>query len=133
MRVVFADDLSAERMQLRRIIKSELGFEVVGEARDGQEAIELCRKHRPDVVILDVLMPKLTGLQAAPQIVAEDLVQHVVVCSSQAQHAIIDQFKLLRSDTVKVHFCLKPYDPNNAEPGGGQLHRLLAGLDHGVA
>lgn len=124
MRIVFADDYARERMQLRRIITNDLGFEVVGEAKNGREAIELCRKHRPDVVIMDLSMPIFTGQEAVPIIAREKLVKHIVVCSSQAQHAILNQIR-----EFNPKFCLKPYDANNAEAGGGQLHQLLRSLD----
>ncbi len=117
MRVVIADDLNTPRMQLRRIIVNDLGLTVVGEARDGAQAVDHCRKHHPDVVILDISMPVMTGLQAARIISEERLATHIVIVSSQAQHAITDQLR-----AMGARFCLKPYDQE-------QLRALMRSID----
>jgi DNA-binding NarL/FixJ family response regulator len=63
-RVVIADDHDLTRMGLRGLVESERGLELVGEARDGREALEICRRMKPDMAILDVRMPELDGLAA---------------------------------------------------------------------
>ncbi len=68
VRVLLADDHALVRGGIRRILDAEPDLEVVAEAADGAEAIEQARAHRPDLAVLDVSMPRMTGLQAAREI-----------------------------------------------------------------
>ncbi|MGZ4732860.1 MAG: response regulator [Terriglobales bacterium] len=67
VRILLADDHAVLRQGLRALLERE-GFEVVGEASDGWEAVKLCAKFRPDVALLDVTMPLLNGIDAAREI-----------------------------------------------------------------
>jgi CheY-like chemotaxis protein len=69
-RVLIAEDETIVRLDLRQLLSSR-GFEVVGEARDGEEAVQLAREVDPDLVMLDVKMPRLDGIEAARRILAE--------------------------------------------------------------
>jgi len=71
MRLLIADDHGVVRGGLRLLLERQGDMEVVAEAADGAEAVELALAHRPDVCILDVQMPKLTGLQATREIRAQ--------------------------------------------------------------
>ncbi|MDP9022760.1 MAG: response regulator transcription factor [Actinomycetota bacterium] len=68
MSVLVVDDAPELRLVVRMLLERAGGFEVVAEASDGQEAIELAEEHHPDVVLLDLTMPRLSGADALPRI-----------------------------------------------------------------
>ncbi|GAA1277601.1 response regulator transcription factor [Saccharothrix xinjiangensis] len=68
IRVLLVDDEALVRAGVRAILDTDPGIEVVAEAGDGHEALDLARRHRPDVVLLDIRMPRLDGLAALPEL-----------------------------------------------------------------
>ena len=66
IRVLLVDDVADLRVMFRKAFERDPRFEVVGEAADGYEAIDQARAHQPDVIILDIAMPRMNGLQAIP-------------------------------------------------------------------
>lgn len=90
IRVVLADDHAVVRRGLTGLIESTDDLEVVGVARDGNEAVELVREHRPDVAVMDLQMPVLDGVEATRAIVGEATGTEVLVLTSFSDHARID-------------------------------------------
>ena len=82
-RLIIADDHALLRSGIRSMLYGEPGLEVVGEAADGQEAVELCRRLQPDLVLMDVRMPKMDGLAATRAIKEEFPRTSVVMVTMQ--------------------------------------------------
>ncbi|MET8603289.1 response regulator transcription factor [Streptomyces rubiginosohelvolus] len=72
IRILLADDQRLVRAGIRSILEDETDFDVVAEAADGQAAVSACREHRPDVVLMDIRMPGIDGLEAAREIAADE-------------------------------------------------------------
>jgi DNA-binding NarL/FixJ family response regulator len=80
--VLICDDAPIVRMGLRMVMESEPDLSVVGEAADGDEAVASTKELRPDVVLLDIRMPRMDGIEAARQILAEDPKTRVLVLTT---------------------------------------------------
>lgn len=104
-RILVCDDSAFMRMMLKRVLV-ENGYEVVGEAGDGMEAVQLYRQHKPDLITMDITMPKMDGIQAVTHIHEEDPLVRIIMVTALGQRAIItDALKAGASD-----FIVKPFD-----------------------
>ena len=89
MRLVLADDHDIVRRGLRALLQEEPGIEIVGEAGDGREALNLCQTLEPDLAILDVAMPQLNGIEVAAQAIRHNPRLRVVMLSMHAHESYI--------------------------------------------
>jgi two-component system response regulator NreC len=89
IRIVLADDHTIIRSGLRLLLEQQPDFKVVAEAADGRQAVQLVAKHHPDVVILDIGMPQLNGIEATRQIVAQESHPNVVILSMHADESYV--------------------------------------------
>jgi DNA-binding NarL/FixJ family response regulator len=90
-RIMLADDHQLVRAGFRALLKQMPAVEVVAEAADGREALDLFKKHRPDVILIDIAMPKLNGLEAIARITKEFPNAMVVVLSMHANQEYVMQ------------------------------------------
>ena len=113
IRVVLAEDHAVVRAGLERLLATTDDIEVVAGAEDGAQAVELVAEHRPDVVLMDLSMPNLNGIEATKQIVEANEGVQVVVLTSFADRAQIEA----ALDAGAVGYMLKDADPEDVVRG----------------
>jgi two-component system, chemotaxis family, chemotaxis protein CheY len=106
-RVLVADDASFMRQMIREIVESE-GFEVCGEASDGVEAVDEFKRLQPDVVTMDIVMPRKSGIDAVRGIMALDPGARVVMCSALGQETLVTE----AMQAGARDFIVKPFKPD---------------------
>ena len=107
-RVLIADDASFMRQMIREIIEPE-GYEVVGEATNGIEAVEQFEQLNPDIVTMDIVMPKRSGIDAVKGILAKHPDAKVVMCSALGQETLV--MEALQAGARD--FIVKPFKPDS--------------------
>ena len=110
LRVVVAEDEALIRMDLVEMLAEE-GYEVVGQAPDGEAAVELAERERPDLVVLDVKMPRLDGITAAQRI-AEQRIAPVVILTAFGQREVVERAR----DAGAMAYVVKPFTKNDLVP-----------------
>lgn len=124
LRVLLVDDHAMVRSGFAMVLSVEDDIEVVGEASDGLEALEQARATRPDVVLMDVQMPRMDGIEATRHLVADDLGHVVVVTTFDRDDYLFDALRAGASG-----FLLKNAGPEqllDAVRAAGRGHALLA-------
>lgn len=109
-RVIVADDESIVRMDLREMLDS-LGYLVVGEAGDGESAVHLSRELRPDIVIMDIKMPGMDGIDAG-KILTEERIAPVLLLTAYSQQDLVDRAK----DAGVMAYIVKPFHEADLAP-----------------
>ena len=109
-RVIIADDESLVRVDLREAL-AELGYLVVGEAGDGQSAVNMARELGPDVVVMDIKMPGMDGIEAA-QILTQERISPVVLLTAYSQKDLIERAK----EAGVVGYLVKPFRETDLSP-----------------
>jgi AmiR/NasT family two-component response regulator len=110
LRVLIADDDPIIRLDLKQMLEN-LGYEVVGEAGDGQQAVEVARAVKPDICILDVKMPVMDGIEAVGIILGEDIAPSILLT------AYSDQELVQRAKDAGVFaYLVKPFKPSDLPP-----------------
>ncbi|WP_040288997.1 response regulator [Alicyclobacillus hesperidum] len=113
-RILVVDDAAFMRMMLRNILVSH-GHEVVGEAADGNQAVERYQECKPDLVTMDLTMPNVDGIQAIKKILYVDPDARIIVCSAMGQQAmVIEAIQAGAKD-----FIVKPF----------QIDRVISAVD----
>ena len=109
-RVVIAEDEALIRLDLAEMLAEE-GYDVVGQAGDGERAVELAEELRPDLVVLDVKMPKLDGIAAAERI-ASKRIAPVVILTAFSQRELVERAR----DAGAMAYLVKPFTKSDLVP-----------------
>ena len=103
-KILIVDDAAFMRMMIKDILTKN-GYEVVAEAANGVEAVELYKSHQPDLVTMDITMPEMDGIEAVKQIKAVNPAAKVIMCSAMGQQSMVmDVIKAGAND-----FIVKPF------------------------
>jgi two-component system, chemotaxis family, chemotaxis protein CheY len=107
-RVLLVDDASFMRMMLKNILVGA-GYEVAGEAENGLKAVEIYPSIKPDLVIMDIIMPEMGGIEAVREIVKADPQARILMCSSMGQQSLVVE----AIQAGAKDFIIKPFQPSN--------------------
>ena len=110
MKILIAEDETIIRLDLRGLLESA-GYEVVGEARDGEEAVALARELEPDLAVMDVKMPRLDGIEAARRILAERPIP-IVMLTAFDQRELVDR----AAEAGVYGYLVKPFREQDVVP-----------------
>lgn len=108
--VLVAEDEALIRLDLVELLTEE-GYKVIGEAADGEEAVKLARELEPDLVIMDVKMPKMDGITAA-EIIAEERIAPIVMLTAFSQRDLVERAR----DAGAMAYVVKPFGASDVVP-----------------
>ena len=103
--ILICDDAAFMRMMIKDIL-SKNGYEIAGEAENGLKAVEKYREVKPDLVMMDITMPEMDGIQALKKIKEEDPSATIIMCSAMGQQAMV--IESIQSGAKD--FIVKPFD-----------------------
>jgi NarL family two-component system response regulator LiaR len=129
IRILVVDDHAIVREGLRALIESEAGMELVGEAPDGLEAVTKARSLKPDVILLDLVMPRMDGIEAIRQIKKEDDKTQILVLTSFSEDAKV--FSAIK--TGAMGYLLKDSSPQDLLRAIRDVHRGEPSLHPSIA
>jgi len=129
IRVLITDDHAIVRKGIRALLATERDIEVVGEAGDGAEAVAQARALRPDVVLMDLVMPKVDGIEATRRITTELPEVHILVLTSFAADDKV--FPAIKAGALG--YLLKDTGPNELVQAIRQVHRGQPSLEPSIA
>lgn len=115
--VLVCDDAAFMRITLRDIL-AQAGFEVIGEAATGSQAIQRYQELRPDLVTMDIVMPELDGIEAVRRIIDFDPSARILMCSAMGQQSLL--IEAIRAGAKD--FVVKPFQPSRVLEA---VHRVL--------
>jgi AmiR/NasT family two-component response regulator len=110
MRILVAEDETIIRLDLRGLLEGA-GYEIVAEARDGEEAVELAREHEPDLAVMDVKMPRLDGIEAARRILEARPIP-IVMLTAFGQRELVDR----AAEAGVYGYLVKPFREQDIVP-----------------
>jgi two-component system, NarL family, nitrate/nitrite response regulator NarL len=124
-RIIIADDHDLVREAMRSLLNSEPDLRVIDEAKDGQETIELTRLHRPDLVLMDVRMPKVNGLEATRKIKEELPTTKVLIVSAYDAPCLVSEAVRAGADgyVLKLSLVQEQLDAIRGVLGGEPQYR----------
>lgn len=121
MKVLIADDEPLARERLRSLLAAHARVQVVGEAENGEQALRLCEQQHPDLVLLDIAMPGLDGLQTARHLLDFQPRPAVVFCTAYDEHA------LSAFDAAAIDYLMKPVRPERLSAALQRASTFMAG------
>ncbi|WP_242112756.1 LytR/AlgR family response regulator transcription factor [Luteimonas aquatica] len=127
MKVVIADDEPLARDRLRQLLAAQPGVQLVAEAGDGREALQACALHDADLVLLDIAMPGIDGLEAARHLAAFEPRPAVVFCTAYDAHA------LSAFEAAAVDYLVKPVRPERLHAALDRARTFIAGRGRALA
>jgi len=126
VRVLIAEDEALIRLDLREMLEEE-GFEIVGEVADGASAVRMAREHTPDLVILDVKMPVMDGIEAA-EAIAKERLAGILILTAFSQRELVERARRAGA----LAYLVKPFQKHDLLPAieiAISRFRELAGLE----
>ncbi len=110
LKIMIVDDALFMRKVLRGIVEEE-GWTVIGEAADGEEAVQKYREWLPDITTMDIVMPLKSGIEALSEIISMDKKAKVIICSAMGQEGLLEEAR----NAGARGYIKKPFDPETVK------------------